>query len=382
MTALLIVIVGLTTFALSFYARAEASFGWSKWLEALGTVGWLAAFAVVGALVVSHRSGNVVGWLCLAFSSIWAIWTAGDSLLLYNELHPGTLQNPGLVAALIHPLWVPGIGLVGLLMLLFPDGKVPSPRWRPVLWGLLVVIAVLTVTEFFLPGVVQERTVVNPFGIDAFEVFRGPVGLVLVVLLVGGIVLSAVSVVFRYRRAGQVERLQLKWLMAAALVSAVSYALLFVFDAFTVQLIFSLIPISIWIAMRRYRLYEIDRFISRTVAYGLVVATLAAVYAGAVFILQGLRPGSDSLAVAASTLMVAAIFSPVRRRIQARVDRFFNRSHYDAERVVNAFASELRNETDADRIVLGWTRVAAQTMEPNAVGVWTKSETPPKLIGS
>jgi hypothetical protein len=250
------------------------------------------------------------------------------------------------------------------------------------LWGLLVVIAVLTVTEFFLPGVVQERTVVNPFGIDAFEVFRGPVGLVLVVLLVGGIVLSAVSVVFRYRRAGQVERLQLKWLMAAALVSAVSYALLFVFDAFTVQLIFSLIPISIWIAMRRYRLYEIDRFISRTVAYGLVVATLAAVYAGAVFILQGLRPGSDSLAVAASTLMVAAIFSPVRRRIQARVDRFFNRSHYDAERVVNAFASELRNETDADRIVLGWTRVAAQTMEPNAVGVWTKSETPPKLIGS
>lgn len=382
MTALLIVIVGLTTFALSFYARAEASFGWSKWLEALGTVGWLAAFAVVGALVVSHRSGNVVGWLCLAFSSIWAIWTAGDSLLLYNELHPGTLQNPGLVAALIHPLWVPGIGLVGLLMLLFPDGKVPSPRWRPVLWGLLVVIAVLTVTEFFLPGVVQERTVVNPFGIDAFEVFRGPVGLVLVVLLVGGIVLSAVSVVFRYRRAGQVERLQLKWLMAAALVSAVSYALLFVFDAFTVQLIFSLIPISIWIAMRRYRLYEIDRFISRTVAYGLVVATLAAVYAGAVFILQGLRPGSDSLAVAASTLMVAAIFSPVRRRIQARVDRFFNRSHYDAERVVNAFASELRNETDADRIVLGWTRVAAQTMEPNAVGVWTRSETPPKLIGS
>ena len=279
MTALLIVIVGLTTFALSFYARAEASFGWSKWLEALGTVGWLAAFAVVGALVVSHRSGNVVGWLCLAFSSIWAIWTAGDSLLLYNELHPGTLQNPGLVAALIHPLWVPGIGLVGLLMLLFPDGKVPSPRWRPVLWGLLVVMAVLTVTEFFLPGVVQERTVVNPFGIDAFEVFRGPVGLVLVVLLVGGIVLSAVSVVFRYRRAGQVERLQLKWLMAAALVSAVSYALLFVFDAFTVQLIFSLIPISIWIAMRRYRLYEIDRFISRTVAYGLVVATLAAVCA-------------------------------------------------------------------------------------------------------
>lgn len=374
MTAVLIAIVVLAAFALMFYARAEASFGWSKWLEALGTVGWLAAFAIVGALVVSHRSGNVVGWLCLAFSFIWAIWSAGDSLLLYNELHPGTLQNPGLVAALIHPLWVPGIALVGLLMLLFPDGKVPSPRWRPVLWGLLVVTAVLTVTEFFLPGVVQERTVVNPFGIDAFEVFAGPVGLVLVVPLIGGILLSAVSVVFRYRQADQVERLQLKWLTAAAVVSACCYALLFtrVFGELSVQLIFSLIPISIWIAIRRHRLYEIDRLISRTVAYATVVVILGVVYLGFVFVLQDLLPGDDSLAVAASTLVVAAIFNLLRRRVLAQVDRFFNRSHYDAERVVEVFTDGLRDETDADLIVRGWMGVVSETMEPVSVGVWTR----------
>jgi hypothetical protein len=277
-------------------------------------------------------------------------------------------------------LWVPAIGIIGLLLLLFPDGRLPSVRWRPVLWGLLFVIGTLTITAFFLPGLVQDRTVVNPWGVEAFEVFdTGPAGRGLVVLLILGIVLSALSVIFRYRSAGTLERFQLKWLMAAAVVSAISYILLFFVGDMPIQLIFSLIPIAIWFAVRRHRLYEIDRVISRTVAYGLVVATLAAVYAGAVFVLQGLVKGGDSLVVAASTLVVAGIFNPVRRRTLARVDRFFNRSHYDAERVVNVFANELRNETDAERIVLGWTRVAAETMEPSAVGVWTRSETPPKL---
>jgi hypothetical protein len=194
----------------------------------------------------------------------------------------------------------------------------------------------------------------------------------LVVLLISGIVLSALSVVFRYRAADRVERLQLKWLMAAAIVSAVSYAVLFIVGDLPIQLMFSLIPIAIWFAMRRHRLYDIDRLISRTVAYAAVVTVLALVYFGVVFVLQDLLPGDDSLAVAGSTLIVAAIFNPLRRRALARVDRFFNRSQYDAERVVEGFAEGLRDETDADRIMSGWMGVVSQTMEPSSVGIWTR----------
>jgi hypothetical protein len=152
----------------------------------------------------------------------------------------------------------------------------------------------------------------------------------------------------------------------------VSYGLLFVVGDMPVQLIFSLIPIAIWFAMRRQGLYEIDRLISRTVAYAVVVGVLGLVYLGMVFVLQDALPGDDSLAVAASTLLVAAIFNPLRKRVLARVDRFFNRSHYDAERVVEGFTEGLRNETDAERIVHGWLGVVSETMAPTSVGVWTR----------
>ncbi len=373
-TALLVTTVASSAVALVFYARTDAILELLDWLEALAMVTWLAIFAVVGAFVILHRPGNIVGWLCLAFSLVWSIWSAGDALLVYDEANPGTLDNPGLLAALIHPLWVPGVGIIGLLLLLFPDGRLPSRRWQPVLWGLLSVMALLVVTSLFLPGMVQDRSVINPMGVEAFEVFgTGPPGITLVVLLILGIALSALSVVFRYRRAGTVERLQLKWLMAAAIISALSYALLFVIGDLQVQLIFSLIPIAIWFAMRRHRLYDIDRFISRTVAYAAVVAILALVYAGAIFVLQNLLPAGDSLAVAASTLIVVAVFNPVRRKALRRVDRFFNRSRYDADRVVEGFAEGLRDETDTDRIVHGWVEVTTETMEPRAVGVWTRS---------
>jgi len=230
----------------------------------------------------------------------------------------------------------------------------------------------------FLPGVVQDRTVVNPLGIEGFEVFdTGFAGMTLVLALIAGITVCAISVVFRYRRAGVIERLQLKWLMAAAIVSALGYVLLFalelMFDIeFEVQLVFSLIPLAIGFAMQRHRLYDIDRLISRTVVYGVVVGVLALVFAGVVLILGNVIPGDDALPVAASTLAVAAIFNPLRRRVQSRVDRFFHRSHYDAELVAAAFAGGLRDETDADRIVKGWVGVVSETMQPTAVGVWTR----------
>jgi hypothetical protein len=369
---ILAAIIVLFSIAVVFYARAEVTIEWVDWLQALGTATWLATFSLVGVLVVLRRPSNIIGWLCIAFSLVWAGWSAADAALRYDALVPGTLSNAGLLAGLTHPLWVPGVGIVGLLLLLFPDGEVPSRRWRPVLWALLAVITVLTVTAVFLPGAVQDQTVVNPLGIEAFEVFdSGFAGIALVLALIASIALSALSVVFRYRRAGMVERLQLKWLMAAAVVSAVAYAAMFAVE-FEVQLVFSLIPLAIGFAMHRHRLYGIDRLISRTVVYAIVVAALALVYAGTVFALREIVPGDGGLAVAGSTLAVAAIFDPLRRRVQVRVDRFFNRSHYDAERVAAGFAGGLRDETDADRIVRGWVGVVSETMQPTAVGVWTR----------
>jgi hypothetical protein len=268
---------------------------------------------------------------------------------------------------------VPGVGLIGFLLLLFPDGHLPSRRWRPVAWLLGGTIAVLTLTGFFLPGVLQDREYVNPLGVEALEPFdEGVLGIALVSILVLCILASAVSVVVRYRGASGVEGLQLKWLMAAGLVSALAYGVLFFWEGFSIQLVWASIPIAIGLSMHRHRLYDIDRLISRTVVYAVVVGALALVFTVVVLVLGNVLPGDDALPVAASTLAVAAMFNPLRRRVQGRVDRFFNRSHYDAELVAARFAGGLRDETDADRIVKGWVGVVSETMQPTAVGVWTR----------
>ena len=195
--------------------------------DTLGFTVWIVAFTVVGVIIAFHRPGNPVAWICLGFSAAWSIWILLDGLLIYESANPGTLARPDLIAALAYPLWVPGVGLIGFLLLLFPDGHLPSPRWRPVAWLLGGTIAILGVTELFLPGVFQDWEYVNPLGIEALEPFReGAPGVTLVLILVLCILASAVSVVVRYRRAVGIERLQLKWMMAAGLVAALAYALL------------------------------------------------------------------------------------------------------------------------------------------------------------
>ena len=360
----------------AFYLGALFVFGntgpWG-WADALGFSLWISLFTVVGVIIAFHRPGNRIAWICLGFSGVWSIWIFLEAVLAYETANPGSLSRPDLIAALAFPLWVPGVGLIGFLLLLFPDGRLPSPRWRPVVWMLSGAIALLTLTGFFLPGVVQETVYVNPLGIEALEPFdQGAPGFALVLILVFCILASAVSVVVRYRKAVGSERLQLKWMMAAGVVAAVAYALLFIWDNFDIQLVWALIPIAIGLSMHRHRLYDIDRLISRTVVYAIVVGILALVFAGVVLILGNLLPGDDALPVAVSTLAVAAIFNPFRRRVQSRVDRFFHRSHYNAELVAAGFAGGLRDETDADQIVQGWVGVVSETMQPTAVGVWTR----------
>ncbi len=368
--------IGAAVLIACFYLGSLLIFGnagpWG-WADALGYSLWISLFTVVGVIIASHRPGNRIAWICLGFSGVWSIWIFLDAILAYQTAHPGSLSRPDLMAALAYPLWVPGVGLIGFLLLLFPDGRLPSPRWRPVAWLLGGTMALLTLTGFFLPGVVQETVYVNPLGIEALESFdQGAPGFALVVILVSCIVASAVSVVLRYRNAVGSERLQLKWMMAAGVVAATAYALLFVWDDFDIQLVWAVIPIAIGLSMHRHHLYDIDRLISRTVVYAIVVGVLALVFAGVVLILGNVLPGDDALPVAASTLAVAAVFNPLRRRVQNRVDRFFHRSHYNAELVAAGFAIGLRDETDSDRIVQGWVGVVSETMQPTAVGVWTR----------
>jgi hypothetical protein len=369
--AALIAVVGAASVAV--FARV-GPWQWADWVDTLGYTFWISAFTAVGVLIAFHRPGNPIAWICLGFSAVWSFWVLGESMLFFESSNPGSLRRPDLLAALAHPLWVPGVGLIGYLLLLFPDGHLASPRWRPVARVLGGTMALLTLTGFFLPGLVQDTVYPNPLGIEVLEPFdQGAAGFALVITLVLCILASAVSVVIRYRRASGNERLQLKWLMAAGLVAALAYPLIFFLGDFDVQLVWALIPIAIGLSMHRHRLYDIDRLISRTVVYTVVVGVVALVFIGVIFVFQEVLGAEGPIGVAGSTLASAAVFNPLRRKVQERVDRRFNRSRFDARRVAEGFAGDLANETDAGRIVDGWLQVVSETLQPTLVGVWVSS---------
>ena len=363
----------LYALALFFYGQ-HAVLSWIDWLDPLSFAVWIFTFALVGALIAYRQPRNRVAWLCLAFALIWSLWTAAEAALQLEMASPGTWSNPELLAALSYPLWVPGVGLIAYLLLLFPNGKLPSPRWKILSWTLTASMALLGIAAFFLPGLVQDTNFVNPLGIEAFAPFYdGLPSYVLVLALIGSLAASAVAVLVRFRRARGVERLQMKWLLAAGVLAAVGYPVMF-FQEFTVQLLWALIPAAIGFALHRHRLYDIDRLLSRTTSYAVVIACLALVFAGVVFVLGGLLPQEGDLAVAGSTLSVAALFNPVRRRVQDRVDRLFNRSRYDAQRIIKSFEGKLRNEVDLGGVVDGWTGVVSATLKPSSMSVWVRGE--------
>lgn len=343
--------------------------------EALALAVWLFSFAVVGALIAYQRPWNVIGWICLLFALLWSLWSWSEALLRMEAGHPGSVSNPELIAALAYPFWVPGVGLIAYLLLLFPDGHFPSPRWRPLAWILGIDLLLLTATAFFLPGPVQDTEFVNPLGIEAFAPFRdGVPSYVLVVTLIASLAASAVSVAIRFRRSSGVERLQLKWLVSAGVIASVGYATMFIVE-FPVQLIWSLIPLAIFFALRRHRLYEIDRLISRTTSYAIVIVLLSVVFAGSVFVLRSLFSSDNPSIVAASTLAIAALFNPLRRRVHHGVDRIFNRSKYDAEQVAETFERSLQTRTDLAEIRGGLAEVITTTMQPSQLGIWMRDST-------
>lgn len=345
------------------------------------------AFPSVGAYIAWRRPDHPIGWIfCLVGLTV----VVGVAATEY--VHRATLTEAELpafiwVAWLGNSTWVVGLGLgLTLVLLLFPTGRVPGPRWRPVLWLSLSVIVVAGLAEATAPGVLdgyEAAGLRNPLGLP--EVWT-PIsdlvrGLGPVVLLLLGLA-SAVSLVLRFRSARGVERQQLKWFLYPAWIVIVGLALLNIFQnrlsaAWYVLLLgMGGMPLAAGIAILRHRLFDIDLLINRTLVYAAVTVTLGAVYVASVIALQGLLSGfagGGSLAVAASTLAVAALFQPVRRRIQRAVDRRFYRSRYDAQRTLERFSGRLRDEVDLERLTTELASSVEESLQPASVSVWLRT---------
>jgi hypothetical protein len=355
--------------------------------QAMLSVGF-SAFMVVGALVVAHRPGNAVGWL---FSAIALLAFTGQLAIEYATYayvtHPGPL--PGAILAAWYAAWswfvVVALALV-FTPLLFPTGRLLSPRWRPVAWLAAVVTVAVTVlgalrADLDLGG---DQVIANPIGIAAVENPEGgTVGTGLLILAVLLIAVAFGSLVIRFRRSQGEERQQLKWFTYAG--ALLPLALLGDFLPAPVgDLVFGVVivflPVAAGIAILRHRLYDIDRLINRTLVYGLLTVLLAGVYVGAVLVLGqafgGVTDDPPSWAVAGATLAVAALFQPARRRIQAVVDRRFNRRKYNAARTVEAFSGRLREQVDLDTLSAELLAVVDQTVQPTRVLLWLRPSPP------
>jgi hypothetical protein len=343
----------------------------------------------VGAILVIRLPRNLIGWLLLACGFLIAFNLGTSGVADYGlNVHPGSVPGAIWLVVLSGLTWMPfSVGLGFYLPLLYPSGHLLSPRWRPVAFLGVVAIVFSTAQNAlapFTPGAFPPADQ-NPLAIG------GPVGDLAALLGAASKVygvfalpLAAASLVIRYRRASGIERQQLRWLAAVgiivgpALVVAITAGITGEAEvanaAWLIVLVgFALLPIAIGVAVLRYRLYEIDRLISRTVAYGLLTAIVGGLFVGLILVFQAvLAPvtRSNELAVAGSTLVVAALFQPLRRRLQRLVDRRFNRARYDTERTVATFAARLRDEVDLKTLRAEVLATVAETVEPSSVSLW------------
>jgi hypothetical protein len=347
------------------------------------------AFVSVGALVATKRPGNPLGWVMLAAGIAYSV--AGISTAWVEEFVDPGMQNslPASYLGWVSSwMWAIGPFISGTyLLLLFPDGHLPSPRWRPVARAIGVGIVMVVVEIAFKPGPMDIDAPVeisNPLGIGAMGTPIGILGGIGAAIAFAGILLSVASLFARYRRAAVQTRMQIRWLAFAA-----AAAVLFVTGGAAIEAVvgsdatdlnniivtvsLTTLPISIGVAILRHRLYDIDRIINKTIVYALVTWSLVAVYAGTVFVAGSVAVGGDdNLTVAAATLVAAAVFRPVLRRVQGFVDRHFYRHKYDAQKTIDAFGSRLREETDLDELTDDLVAVVQTTMQPSHVSVWLK----------
>ena len=342
----------------------------------------MASAATVGAVLAGRRPRHPVGWLLLGIAVAVIMLGFCDAYAAYGLLaRPGSLPGARWAAIYVDVSWGVLSALLGFVLLLTPTGKLPSPRWRWWAW-LVAVASVLSVTLHANPLDPPYEAVAVPL---LFE--SGPLAAMArlgdIIVLVG-LLVAAGSLVLRFRRARGIERLQLRWVTAAAALAALAAAVILVtwatigaaaqpiWELATVAFMAAL-PLATGASILRYRLYDLDRIISRTLAWTALTILLGLGYAAAVLLLGLLLPDSSSLAVAGATLAVAATFQPVRRRVQETVDRRFNRRRYDAARTIAAFSARLREEVDLDTLSVELLAVTDQTMQPTTVSLWLRA---------
>ena len=383
--ALAVAIIG--SWVVLFVRRGEPDVAGLLWSPALAV-----GFTSVGAVIASRRPGHPIGRLCLAIGLVLGVQLALTAIIAIADVRPGRMPAWMFVAANVTDKLV-WLGVVGIAALFtrYPDGRVMSRRWR-LIDALLVASISFQAVQLVRPGELPVSWILqaaNPIAAlwvpgEVFEITSNAAG----VLLALGLALSVVALVVRYARSASTIRAQIRWVLSAVVSAGVGVGLTVISNgegaltavAFGLVLVAPiLVPVGIGIAILRYHLYEIDRIVSRTIGYAAVTAVLALVFLGANLVLQAtLAPlvRADTFVVAASTLLVAALFAPVRARTQRAVDRRFHRARLDADRLAAAFAERLRDEVDLETIRARSLATAAGALEPDRIALWLRAGRP------
>jgi hypothetical protein len=348
-------------------------------------------FSIVGALISSHRPEHSIGWLFCAIGFLVGVDHFCAEYATYALLaQPDSLPAGEAAAWILSWVWVVAGGVGVFLVLLFPDGRLPSSRWRPLAWLNAAVLLLGAIVVAFSPGSIEGvGPIRNPLGIDAFHSAGGAVDLVEVLQAIVALV-AAISPFVRLRRAGFEERQQIKWFAYAATILIVGALLTsLVPEVLDVRWIWWIglalyiagivgLPMAVGIAILRYHLFDIDLLINRTLVYSSLTALLAGIYFGGIVLLQWLfvvlTGGGSTLAVVASTLAIAALFNPLRSRIQSFINRRFYRRKYDAAKTLQAFSAKLRDETDLDALSEDLVNAVKETMQPEHVSLWLRPD--------
>jgi hypothetical protein len=383
-SALSLALTAITVLLIVLLIRSDTPI-YYYWLEtSMVAVG----YSTVGAIVASRLPESPIGWLFCAIGLIFGLSHFSAEYAAYALLGPSRSLPAGEAFAwLTSWVWVFGLGLIVYLDLLFPNGRLPGARWRWFAWFTAIVLVPAAILGALSPGLILSSTLINPLGVEGLPNVSRAIEAFMYALIVVG----ASSMLARLRHAGRIERQQIEWFAYATAVAISGvilkntvYPAVGVTWVWWVGLVLTTVgvvssPVAMGIAIFRYRLYQIDLIINRTLVYGSLTAVLACVYLGGVVFLQNvfraLSGEGSQLAVVASTLIIAALFIPLRRRIQSFIDRRFYRRKYDARKTLEAFSAQLRNETDLDALSDDLVGVVRETMQPAHVSLWLRSDT-------
>ena len=389
MCALSLALTALSLLLLALIMTYPDAYIFDHWFDST-----LAAisFSPVGAVIASRSlPSNLIGWLFCATGLVFAVVHFAAQYAVFTLVaEPGSLPAGEAAAWISSWLWVVQLGLVAFLFLLFPTGGLPGSRWRWFAWLTVLLVLVGAVMLAFSPGpIIVIGSIENPLGVEGLPNVYGLVFRLVELVMNALMFVALISLVIRLRRARQIERQQIKWFVYATALTLSGAILTYpVSDAIGsvwlkwiafVPLIVGVlaIPISMGIAILRYRLYEIDLIINRTLVYGLLTVMLGLVYFGSVTALQylfSLLTGQgNTLAIVASTLAIAALFNPLRRRIQGFIDHRFYRRKYNVRKTLEAFGSKLRDETDLEKLCEDLGEVVDETMQPSHISLWLSS---------